>query len=219
VSGVRGVGAFLSICFMLVSCRDIPDNQNADPVTSSANPAATAPQEESEFWKPPELASKTDKALIIQWFKHNEACAGVGGVSPDDPVCKARDLTQDRLRRHGWCWGAPLAKSAADNDWHRCGAYDTDSLSETKITDTDKSSFNPKADDWVDEKDRQKSALLQSYENAMEPIDQKIGLANVMLICGIRGNEWYKDTVATLEQYRRQPRFEEMRNRLRVFLT
>jgi hypothetical protein len=214
VSEVRRAGAFLSIFFMLVSCRDMPDNQNADPVTISANPAATAAQEEGEFWKPPELAAKTDKSLIIQWFKDNEACAGVSGVSPDDPVCKARDLNQDRLRKHGWCWGAPLSKSAADNDWHRCGTYDTDDLSDAKITEANKSSFNPKADAWVDEKNRQKSPLLQAYESAMEPINQKVGLANVMLQCGIRGNEWYKDTAAALEQYRRQPRFEEMRNRL-----
>ncbi len=214
MSGVRGVGAFLLICFMLVSCRDMPDNQNADPVNSSANPAATAPQEESEFWKPPELASKTDKLLIIQWFKDNEACAGVGGISADDPACKARDLNQDRLRRHGWCWGAPLNKSAVDNDWHRCGTYDTDDLTETKLTEANNSSFNPEADDWSNEKYRKKSPLLQAYENAMEPISQKIGLANVMIKCGIKGNEWYNETITSLEQYRREPRFEEMRNRL-----
>jgi hypothetical protein len=202
--------AALLVIPMLASCVDLPDNQN----TSIADAATPSLQDEGEFWKPPELASKTDKALIIQWFKNNEACAGVGGISADDPVCKARDLNQDRLRRHGWCWGAPLNKSAVDNDWHRCGTYDTDDLTETKLTEANNSSFNPEADDWGNEKYRKKSPLLQAYENAMEPISQKIGLANVMLKCGIKGNEWHNETIASLEQYRREPRFEEMRNRL-----
>ena len=200
----------LFICSMLASCSDVSDKQNA----SIADTSAASLGDEGEFWKPPELASKTDKALIIQWFKDNEACAGVGGVSPDDPVCKARDLNQRRLRKHGWCWGAPLDKSAVDNDWHRCGTYDTDNLSEIPSAEADKQPVNPQPDDWFNEKNRQKSPLLQAYENAMEPINRKIGLANVMLKCGIRGNEWHTETVATLELYRLQPRFEEMRSRL-----
>ena len=111
--------------------------------------------------------------------------------------------------KRGWCWGAPLAKSAADNDWHHCGDYDTDNL-----TDDGSASIAPIDDGWIREKERAKSPLLQAYENAVEPIYQKIGLANVMLECGIRGTAWHQQTVGTLDAYTQQPQFEEMRGRL-----
>jgi hypothetical protein len=66
---------------------------------------------------------------VAQWQKDNDGCQGGINVLPTDPICQARDRDVERLAKHGWCWGAPLAKSAADSDWHRCGAYDSDDMS------------------------------------------------------------------------------------------
>jgi len=146
-----------------------------------------------------------DKALMEEWGTQHEACVG----GQDSKPCDVRERLTAQLRKRGWCWGAPLAKSAADNDWHHCGDYDTDNL-----TDDGSASIAPIDDGWIREKERAKSPLLQAYENAVEPIYQKIGLANVMLECGIRGTAWHQQTVGTLDAYTQQPQFEEMRGRL-----
>lgn len=210
----------------LAACGQQPssaDNQRAEALAQNA----AVPVDNSQFWQPPTDASQADKALILDWSNANEGCQGGSGVTPDDPICKKRDAFQDRLRKHGWCWGAPMEKSAANNDWHRCGTYDTDNLTnvdadiqrglailgEGNDVQPDVTS-DPQADDWYNEKQRPKSPLLQAYENAVEPIDQKIALANILAECGIRGPEWHQQMLAALNDRKLQPSIEEMRQRL-----
>ena len=66
----------------------------------------------------------------------------------------------------------------------------------------------------INEQRRQKSPALQAYETAMEPIDYKIGLANVVLTCGIKSVAWYSGIVENLQHFRREPRFEQIRMQL-----
>ena len=73
---------------------------------------------------------------------------------------------------------------------------------------------NPHASDWYNEKQRPKSPMLQVYENAIEPIDLKIALANVLATCGIRGQEWHRKMLAVLDERRHQSSIEEIRQRL-----
>ena len=205
----------------LVACGQPAPTTNNQTVEAPAQDTAAA--DDSQLWKPPAAASKRDKALIIDWFKANDGCQGGINVLPDDPICKKRDALDDRLRKHGWCWGAPLDKSAANDDWHRCGAYDSDNLTTadadvkrgmTAPSDDGRGSPDSHAGDWYDEKQRAKSPLLQAYENAVEPIDQKIGLANVLTECGIRGTAWHQQMLATLEDRKHQPSIDEMGQRL-----
>lgn len=197
---MRRLLSFLLLALAACGQQPMPTNhQTTDGPTRTAVPAG------EQLWKPPATASKADKAAIGRWSIADEGCRG-GPVTLDDPICKKRDALEGRLRKHGWCWGAPMSKSAADNDWHRCGAYDTDNLTEADIAaDVQRTSLalgegnnaqtsadvNPHADDWYIEKHRPKSPLLQAYENAVEPIDQKIALANILTECGIRGAAWH----------------------------
>lgn len=188
---------------------------------------ATSPVDGSQLWQPPTDASQADGALMLDWSNANEGCQGGVGVMPDDPVCKERDALQNRLRNHGWCWGAPMQKSAADNDWHHCGSYDTDGMTNVDagiqrglaVLDQNRDGqqeigTDPQSDAWYREKQRTKSPLLQAYENSVEPIDEKIGLANILAECGIRGPEWHRKMLAVLEARKRQPQIEEMWQRL-----
>lgn len=171
------------------------------PVDNQTNTSVANETFVSEF---PKGANSKDKALMEEWGTQHEACVG----GQDSKPCDVRERLTERLRKNGWCWGAPLSKSAADNDWHHCGDYDTDNL-----TEEDASAITPIDDGWMREKERVKTPLLQAYENAVEPIYQKIGLSNVMLECGIRGAAWHQQTVAILNAYSQQPQFEEMRGR------
>ena len=155
----------------------------------------------------PQNAAPKDKALMAEWMTQNDACVG----GQDSKPCDVRERLTDRLRKRGWCWGAPLSKSAVGNDWHHCGDYDTDNL-----TDDGTASSGPIKNDWITERERPKSPLLQVYENAVEPLYWKMGLAKIVLECGIRGQAWHQQTVAALEAFSRQPQFEEMRVRLTV---
>ncbi len=163
---------------------------------------------------------------MLDWSAATDGCQGGIGVTADDPICKKRDALQARLRTAGWCWGAPMEKSAVDNDWHRCGSYDTDNLSNAEA-DTQRglsvlressgqseAALALESNRWFVEKQRSKSPLLQAYENAVEPINQRIGVATVLAECGIRGPEWLQQRVAELVDQKRQPSIEEMRRRL-----
>ena len=217
----------------VVSC-GTSGQSNQSALHASQNVATGIPDDLSQYWKPPAGASEKDGALIVEWFKSNDGC--VGGEDPKvyEPICKVRDGLGDRLRKHGWCWGAPLDKSAADDDWHRCGTYDSDDESNAHAdvgrglaylhTDDvgqsapdDHPITSPgvsRAGDWYKEQHRQKSPLLQAYENAVEPIDQKTGLANVLVTCGIRGDAWHQQILSGLDQLRHSQSNEEMRQRL-----
>lgn len=207
---------------MLNACgqqTSIANNQTSQPIADAAD--------ESENWHMPPRASEIDKSLILAWFKANDGCQGGINVTMDDPICKMRDAQQDRLRERGWCWGAPLEKTAADSDWHHCGDYNTDNVSNlaadiqrgrADLKGAEDVGANvapdPNAGDWSREKERKKSPLLQAYENAVEPIDQKIGLAKVLQKCGIRGPGWLQQMVSNLENRKYQASISEMGLRL-----
>ena len=208
----------------LTACGEQPAVTNNQTAGGQAQ-NTTGPEGDSQVWKSPAGASKTVIALINDWATANEGCQGGINVSADDPICKKRDALQDRLRKHGWCWGAPMDKSAADDAWHRCGTYDTDNLSNldadiqrglAALGNENQRNAEPEqhADDWISEKERPKSPLLQAYENAVEPIDQKIALANVLAKCGIRGREWHRQMLTVLDDRKRQPSIDEMQQRL-----
>lgn len=58
---------------------------------------------------------------------------------------------------------------------------------------------------WMAEKQRPKSAGLQAYEDAAEPIDQQIAIANVLGLCGLRSGDWYRAEDDELEGQRVGP--------------
>lgn len=207
---------------LLAACG--PRNEVANNVSNESTDLAVDDAQQRPL---PIDASAADKSLILEWFEANDGCQGGINVSIDDPICKTRDTRQDDLRTRGWCWGAPLKKTAADSNWHHCGEYDTDNSTNLdadvqrgreslgSVEKVQPSGVgDPRAGDWSNEKERPKSALLQAYENAVEPIDQKIGLANVLTKCGIRGPDWHQQMIAILENRKRLPTIEEMRQRL-----
>lgn len=201
----------------------VPLGACSQPSISNNEAAETSPQALAD-------ASKTDQNLIVLWGEAHEEC--VGGIDEKvyEPWCKKRDALQDRLKKNGWCWGSPMEKSAAEDDWHRCGTNDTDNMSnaDALIAKADiylqqgdgggdgspTTALDSHMSDWYNEQHRTKSALLQTYENAIEPVMQKIGLAKVLTTCGIRGKEWHHQMLATLNTRLHSSVNEEMAQRL-----
>lgn len=215
--------AITTIAIMLSACSQkqaSPDKQKGIDNLSVASVV-------SSEWNPPPASSAKVRDLMGQWDEARDGCQGGINVRPDDPICKKRDDLQDRLRKAGWCFGAPMDKGAADADWHQCGRYDSDDMPNLGAdvqrgkaalaqdggaqTPADKQ----RSDKWAEEEaEKDKYPVLAAYEKSVEKTDTEIGLAKVLIECHIRGEQWYQQTMAMLESRRQQPSVREMRDRL-----
>ncbi len=63
-------------------------------------------------------------------------------------------------------------------------------------------------------KEQPKSAALQAYEDAAEPIDQKLAVANIVAECQIQDQDWYLAATRRLEEYRAGPEIGPLFSRL-----
>lgn len=101
----------------LAGCSPQSNDANVSEAKRDAANATYLPEQNQ--WKPPVSASRSDRALMVKWFKLNEACVGGINVTPDDPVCVNRDKAGGKLEKRGWCWGW-INKPSSESDFHRC---------------------------------------------------------------------------------------------------
>jgi hypothetical protein len=162
-----------------------------------------------DHWKLPADATKSDNTLIVDWYELNDSCQRSQDPKVYDPVCKMRNNLKVRLRKLGWCWGAPSNMTLGDADWHQCGAYDTDNPSNadprSAKASKDDPAFRPSPpdpgrDNFMDEQVRPMSPSLAEYKRSTRYIDEAASLANELANCGIKSEAWHHKMRFALEQ-------------------
>lgn len=70
------------------------------------------------------------------------------------------------------------------------------------------------SDEWTERKYNPSSGALGAYQEAVEPIDLRIGTANALLTCNLRSIAWYRSETEVLEAARREPGIQALWARL-----